>query len=723
MKIPVVQVALRTDKDLIVARQRTKEIAALAGLPLQDATRLITAVSELARNAVQYAAGGKLKLSIIDGGAEDSRQYIEAIVTDNGPGISPHQLKSILNDSYVSKTGMGKGLAGSRRIVDKFSIESSSDGTIVAVSKAIPSTQAAVNGITVSGWVRQFGKFSEVDPIAQLQDQNRQLIDTLEELQLYRTQLEEQLETVRALNRELDLKSQQLLEASQHKGDFLANMSHEIRTPLNALLGINNILARTPLNSEQKHLLSLSKEAGRSLLALVNDVLDLSKIEAGKLRLVPENFDPHATITNIVAMLGTQAQEKGIALIAQLDESLPKVVVGDANRFRQVLVNLIGNAVKFTSTGEVRVNARVIEKDKSNATIRLEVTDTGPGISAEDQERLFASFVQLDTSVKRKHGGTGLGLSISRHIVELMGGKIGVESAIGAGSTFWFELMLSIPQAQASASSESTGFARSAEERLNQNKRVLLAEDHPINQLVATMELESLGLTVDLAKNGREAVECALRTDYALIFMDCQMPEMDGYEAAHTIRQRVARYVPIIAMTANAMAEDRERCLRAGMDDYMSKPFETADLEAIVEVWLDQQAKASDHSKAASQPTGSAQSNSETSFSDKKLRQRFNSGQIQLLLETLLNETPITLEELRISLSANRFDQARAIAHGLKGAFSLVFAAPLFEVASQLEKSCVSKDPELSKENLLALEKQWASAKVEAQQIIAIRSS
>jgi signal transduction histidine kinase/CheY-like chemotaxis protein/HPt (histidine-containing phosphotransfer) domain-containing protein len=635
------------------------------------------------------------------------------------------------------------------------------------------------------------------------------------------------------------------LAAARAKSDFLATMSHEIRTPMNGVLGMLDLLLDTPLTPVQKERARTAHRSAESLLAIINDILDFSKIEAGKLDLETIDFDLRNTLEEVTSLLAERAWAKGLELVSLVRPDVPDMVRGDPGRLRQILLNLAGNAIKFTSEGEVILRARLASESDEGVLVRFEVSDTGIGLTPEAQARLFQPFSQADASTTRRYGGTGLGLAICKQLTELMGGDIGVRSELGEGSTFWFTAglargtaspLVSLPERLSGArvlvvddhrlsrtvlqqhltswgirstlaenglqafdllrnaarqgqlydiaivdmqmpgmdglalaqlirgepglastslillsstavpgqakQAEAAGFAafltkpvrqsslydclatvlavpaaaprrasgsfrrvsgpvrlitqhQLAEARAAQRARILLAEDNEINQQVAVGMLEALGHRVDVVSDGTEAVAAVASTDYDLVMMDCQMPGMDGFEATAAIRRMAPpeKRVAIVAMTANAMQGDRERCLAAGMDDYLSKPVNRERLQEVIERWLVHSPEPGrPHRESDVAPVPAPLPNSST-----EMAHPFNLGQLESIvgrdlalkrryLELFENTTRPLLSRLGAAVTARDPEAVRRAAHELKGSCGSIGAVPMAELSAQLER-------------------------------------
>ncbi len=375
---------------------------------------------------------------------------------------------------------------------------------------------------------------------------------------------------------ELEVALQKAEAGTRAKGDFLATMSHEIRTPLNGIIGTADLLRLSALDEEQREFVEIIHTSGNTLLVLINDILDFSKIEAGKLELELRPFNLRKELDSLLNLYRPLAQKRGLVLVCVTEPDIPENIVADSTRLRQILGNLISNSIKFTHEGKVTLHTTLKQMDDESLDLHFDVVDTGIGMSAEALTRLFQPFSQADSSTTRKYGGTGLGLAICTRLVEAMGGKMFVHSQPGSGTSFGFNILArpaSVPLQQPVPENQGAQPSRSLS--------ILLAEDHPVNQVLALKVLAKIGYQADLAENGKLAVELAQAKHYDLILMDMQMPELDGIEATKAIRLLpLDRQPRIVALTANAFDTDRQLCLDAGMDDFMSKPFKVDVIKA-----------------------------------------------------------------------------------------------------------------------------------------------
>lgn len=513
-------------------------------------------------------------------------------------------------------------------------------------------------------------------------------------------------------------------EASRAKSNFLANMSHEVRTPMNVITGMAELLMDSGLNQEQRDMLETLHESARSLLSIVDDILDYSKIEAGKLRLDCITFSPGEVIRRVLELMEVRAAEKGLALTSLVDPEIPAVLMGDPGRLRQVLLNLVGNAVKFTETGSVEVRTAIESAGDSFVTLCFEVADTGIGLPEDVLESIFNPFVQADGSTTRRYGGTGLGLSISRELVYLMGGLIGVDSRHGKGSRFWFSIKFgrcfegNTEVSEAAIQSVDNCLQRLVEKTAPPagqlpaaSGTILLVEDNPVSRKLALFQLKRLGYAARAVDNGRAAVEEILScVPYALVLMDCQMPRMDGYEATRAIRlsKSPGNSIPIIALTANAMKGDRERCLAAGMDDYLAKPVGLEQIDSMLRKWLPQTAR-SVKGAAGQRPAGSLTMAIDQGVLDgiRELEGGCNDSLLNQLIDIFLSDTPARISELRKAVLEDDPHKLYLAGHSLKSSSNNIGARRLADLAAGLEEAGRSGSAGGASAMLEALEQEY----------------
>ncbi len=510
--------------------------------------------------------------------------------------------------------------------------------------------------------------------------------------------------------------------ASQAKSQFLANMSHEIRTPMNGVLGMAELLLGTELNARQRHFAETVRRSGEALLHVINDILDFSKIEAGKLEIDLVDFSLREVVNDVVQLLEEGARTKGLALKCRIGANVTDMIVGDPTRVRQVLINLVGNAVKFTDRGEVAID---IDTTTQGADmLRFDVRDTGIGIAPEAQARLFQAFSQADGSMTRRYGGTGLGLAICKQLVAMMGGELGVASMLGAGTTFTFTIRYAKAAGQTQVQAPATLPPAS-----RYSGKVLVAEDNAVNQEVIMAALRACGCKTTLAGNGREALNAVQKDRYDLVFMDCQMPVMDGYAAARAIRALedqsmiASRHVPIVALTAHATEADREFCLAAGMDGFLTKPFTQAVLRKELARWLSGETRSETSMKSSAEAAASGASLQSQDQDQSGLDQAAldelraldpdgTAGVVRQIVEMYLTDAPSLIGQLRAAADAKNIDGVMRAAHTLKSSSLSVGAKRVGELTRDIESKSREKTLDGCDALIAALDTQYADARM-----------
>ena len=550
---PLSSISLHFEYDLVATRRRARQIAALLGFDDQHQTRIATVASEIARNALRYGGGGRIEFGI---DSRDGSQALSMTVTDRGPGIE--NLDEILSGRYRSRTGMGLGLIGAQRLMDDLQVTTAAGkGTVVTMRKRLSPTAPALTEGGVKKLVDQLARQLPESPLEEIQQQNAELLQALSELnerQEQQERLNQELEDtnrgVLALYAELDEKAESLRRADQVKSRFLSDMGHEFRTPVNSILALSRLLGELDLGTEGRKQLALIRRAAEDLESLVNDLLDLAKIEAGKTDVRPAEFEVSNLFSALRGMLRPLLLNRSLSLVFEEPEGLPPLYT-DEGKVSQILRNFISNALKYTEAGEVRVSASLSEDGE---TVTFSVADTGIGIAPEDQERIFEEFTQVDHPLQRNQKGTGLGLPLTRKLATLLGGKVGVRSAPGVGSTFCAEIPVrfSGPAAEASAAHGAAN--------MQLPLRILVVDDDEAARYTVASFATRAGTEIIEADNGTSGIARAQADRPDVILLDLMMPGIGGHEVLQRLKSDPATAnIPVIIVTSRFVNEDEKR--------------------------------------------------------------------------------------------------------------------------------------------------------------------
>lgn len=629
-----------TPNSIIEVRKKIRRLIKILGFSQIKAVRLETAVSEICR--IGYKKDRGILISIF---------------------IAELNNEKTLLFRFTQILCAGNYLFGNE-FFDKFNLKTSENGEIILEGFSyLDSLDFIMDDNFIEKMRKEISVQSRMELMVELEKKNDELVTYSEGLKEAKNAAEE---------------------AAKAKADFLANMSHEIRTPMNAIMGMIYLIQKTDLNEKQRDYTAKIQASSQHLLGIINDILDFSKIEAGKYEIEKIDFKLDQVINNLAALTSEKCSSKGIKLIFDVDPEVPNNLKGDPLRIGQVLINYTNNAIKFTENGEIIVRIKKEKEFKNNCIIRFEVKDTGIGMTEEQKSKLFQPFQQADTSTTRKYGGTGLGLVISKQLAALMNGEVGVQSEVGKGSTFWFTANLALNRLM----EEEDRPRNITEEKLDyvKGKYILLVEDNELNQQVAMEILENMGFVIDIAENGEIAVTKVNEKHYDVVLMDMQMPVMDGVEAAKQIREN-PKYesIPIIAMTANAMAADRERCLNAGMNDHITKPIDPKKLFTILLKWLPDK-KIKVQAPLVKSSYDDFKINVPGLNSELGLRRMLGKKEvyISILRKYVLNEKDafIKIEKL---LSIGDWNSAERIAHTLKSVSGSIGAVQIQVKSAEIE--------------------------------------
>jgi len=636
---------INSKDSIIEIRKKIRQIIVLLQFSEIKAVRIETAVSEICRIGYQ----------------EDADILISIFITEM------NNQKALLF-RFVQVSNYGNYLFGND-LFDKFYLKNLQDDSLTIEGFSyLDHLSFSLTDDFIEKLRRELSMLSREELMNELEKKNNELITYAEGLKKAKNIAEE---------------------AAKAKSDFLANMSHEIRTPMNAIMGMTYLIQKTELNLKQKDYIDKIQISSQHLLAIINDILDFSKIEAGKCEIEEIDFELNQVLDNLLTFIGQKCSSKGLKLIFDLDPELPNSLRGDPLRIGQVLINYADNAVKFTDKGQITVRIRKEKEFKNKCILKFEVEDTGIGMTEEQKTKIFKPFQQADTSTTRKYGGTGLGLVISKQLVTLMDGEVGVETQIGKGSIFWFTAKLSINSLTEKAHIPFTMTEKCLVPICG--KHILLVEDNDLNQQLVVELLEDEGISIDIAENGEVAVRKVSEVHYDIVLMDMQMPVMDGITATKKIRKNPKyKSLPIIAMTANVMAGDREKCMQAGMNDYIAKPIDPEQLFSILLKWIPSKKSKIKQVKQqlAKSQEDELQFNIPGLNSELGLRRVLGKKKsyINLLRKYAAGQKDIFVEMEKM-LSEGDWRSAERLAHTLKGVSGSIGAVVIQEKAADVESA------------------------------------